>query len=440
MPPRPLAREGLPRAGRGAGGSSSPDVEEDRGLNNGAPPRRAAPRAQPKARLDAYLSSQLPDVSRAKIAASIKAGLVRVNGCAAAKPSATVRPGDGVDGGLLPPEPCTAEPETIPLDIVYEDSHLIVVNKAPGMVVHLSPGHSRGTLVNALLGHCGLPAMTVASGSARAGGGGLVAGGGGEGEDGDADGGGCCQPPVLGTAPATAAAAAPGVLRPGIVHRLDKGTSGLMVVAKDDLAHARLCEQFKARTVSRIYRSLALGVPAPAAGRVATNIARDPGDRLRMAAIGYGAARGRPAASNYRLLRRVGGGAAALVEWKLETGRTHQIRRALVAVHAKHLGHPLLGDDAYSPGNAAAARALAGRRTSLAPAVKAALDAFGRPALHALTLGFDHPLTGARLHFESQLPGDFSRLLEELEQLLGGGSGGGDGGGGGGGGGGPDGW
>ncbi|GBG00594.1 RNA pseudouridine synthase chloroplastic, partial [Raphidocelis subcapitata] len=204
-----------------------------------------------------------------------------------------------------------------------------------------------------------------------------------------------------------------GVLRPGIVHRLDKGTSGLLVVAKNDTAHARLCDQFKARTVSRVYRSITLGTPSPASGRVATNIARDPADRLRMAAAGYGAARGRPAASNYRVVARIGGGAAALVEWKLGTGRTHQIR-----VHAKHIGHPLLGDDAYSPGNAAAARALAGRRASLAPAARAALDALGRPALHALTLGFDHPLTGRRLHFEAPMPRDLERLAADLEALL----------------------
>ncbi|GBG00420.1 pseudouridine synthase, partial [Raphidocelis subcapitata] len=138
-----------------------------------------------KARLDAYLAAVLPDASRAKIAASVKAGRVSVNGAACAKPSAALRAGDRVGGSLLPPEPCTAEPESIPLAIVYEDDAVIVVNKAPGMVVHLSPGHARGTLVNALLAHCGLPSMSVPSGSARAGGGGLIGGGGEEGADDD---------------------------------------------------------------------------------------------------------------------------------------------------------------------------------------------------------------------------------------------------------------
>eukprot|EP00878_Enallax_costatus_P026547 GHUV01028493.1.p1 GENE.GHUV01028493.1~~GHUV01028493.1.p1 ORF type:complete len:212 (+),score=21.49 GHUV01028493.1:133-768(+) len=209
------------------------------------------------------------------------------------------------------------------------------------MVVHLSPGHSTGTLVNALLAHCGLPPCEVACGSSSDGSGGLLshaaatAGGsvlGGmleddleEGEDDESD-----SDPAYNITNNSVSlhtnTNTSGIVRPGIVHRLDRGTSGLMVVAKTDYTHAHLCGQFKDRTVSRIYNSITTGVPNPLAARVATNIVRDPGNRLRMMAVPYGTGRGRTAASNYQCLEIIAGGGAAVVQWKLETGRTHQIR------------------------------------------------------------------------------------------------------------------
>eukprot|EP00877_Chromochloris_zofingiensis_P005843 jgi/Chrzof1/1525/Cz10g11050.t1 len=428
--------------------------------------------ANARLRLDTYLSTLLPDASRAKIQASIKSGLIIVNGKPQTKPSTVLRRGDEIYCALLPPEPSSAIPEDIPLDVVYEDRHVIIVNKAAGMVVHISPGHTSGTLVNALLFHCGLPAMDVPSGSLQ--GGGLLGSSrddddisddgddcfddeDGDDEDDGVDAGAAVeqgdnisstnsmQAPGTPASPANissarsaymsasssssssssdqqpssawpsasyASTAAPGVLRPGIVHRLDKGTTGLMVVAKDDLSHMRLCEQFKARTVSRIYHSVTLGCPASTSGRVETNIVRDPANRLRMTTAAYGSGRGRMAASNYRVLERFAGCGAALVEWKLDTGRTHQIR-----VHAKHIGHPLLGDDTYGPGNAASAKLIGGKRSDRQQMAKTALNKVARPSLHALTLGFDHPVTGERLQFCSQLPADFEQLLHELQSM-----------------------
>ncbi|KAF6255708.1 pseudouridine synthase [Scenedesmus sp. NREL 46B-D3] len=350
----------------------------------------AAGSVQGKVRLDAYLASRLPGASRAKISASIRAGLVLVNAAAATKPAQAVRGGDRVDVSLLPPEPCTAIPEAIPLHVVYEDEHLIVVNKAAGMVVHLSPGHSTGTLVNALLAHCGLPPCTVACGND-------------DGDDDDDDGGGrSSNTEVAASHGSSSSSSSRGIIRPGIVHRLDRGTSGLMVVAKTDFCHAALCSQFKERSVSRIYNAIVTGLPSPAAARVATNVSRDPGNRLRMMAVPYGSGRGRTAVSNYQTLQVLASSGAALVQWKLETGRTHQIR-----VHARHIGHPLLGDDLYGPGHAAAARTVVGKRSSLLPTARAAVEGFARPALHAKTLGFTHPVTQQRLAFDSEWPQDF---------------------------------
>eukprot|EP00878_Enallax_costatus_P035005 GHUV01038964.1.p1 GENE.GHUV01038964.1~~GHUV01038964.1.p1 ORF type:complete len:301 (+),score=36.21 GHUV01038964.1:133-1035(+) len=296
------------------------------------------------------------------------------------------------------------------------------------MVVHLSPGHSTGTLVNALLAHCGLPPCEVACGSSSDGSGGLLshaaatAGGsvlGGmleddleEGEDDESD-----SDPAYNITNNSVSlhtnTNTSGIVRPGIVHRLDRGTSGLMVVAKTDYTHAHLCGQFKDRTVSRIYNSITTGVPNPLAARVATNIVRDPGNRLRMMAVPYGTGRGRTAASNYQCLEIIAGGGAAVVQWKLETGRTHQIR-----VHAKHIGHPLLGDDLYGPGHAAAAKTIINKRSSLLSSAREAIEGFGRPALHAKTLGFTHPVTGQRLEFDSIWPEDFVQLYEQLGVLI----------------------
>lgn len=418
-------------------------------------------------------------------------------------PVRQVRPGDAVAASVLAPPPLEASPEALPLEVVYEDDQLLVVNKArgvgalplpaaaappphllppdythsdaaasslytprppplpllvqhpcvraasshatapppqaAGVVMHPSPGHYSGTLVNALLHHCGLPAMRLARDapaplslegvgrSWRGGGGGdpHSADAGEEDDmteellsddDADDDGGArlmfadaVVAEPV--SAAAAAAAASAGVVRPGIVHRLDRGTTGLLVVAKTDGAHASLAAQFKARTVGRAYLSITLGTPTPPAGRVAANVGRDLRDRKRMAAFAYDCAQGRTAASNYRTLELLAGGRAALVEWRLETGRTHQIR-----VHARHLGHPLFGDDAYGGGPPAAAAALgdSGLRRAAAAAAQAAAQALARPALHAATLAFDHPTSGERLEYSCPLPPDFETALDAL--------------------------
>ncbi|KAG2494173.1 hypothetical protein HYH03_007807 [Edaphochlamys debaryana] len=310
------------------------------------------------------------------------------------------------------------------------------------MVVHIAPGHHSGTLVNALLHHCALPPMDLAQASGSGSGSSrgeldpdsdpdldpdLAAGD----ELADDEGVGVGLGPLgpgpaalqlpsgPGLAPAAGAVlpsgsasasvpAAGGVLRPGIVHRLDKGTSGLMVVAKSEAALVRLQAQFKARTTDRNYVSITVGCPAPARGRVETNICRDPRDRKRMAAAPYGSTRGRTAASGYSVEAALAGGGAALVRWKLDTGRTHQIR-----VHAKHVGHPLLGDEAYG-GTGSSAVASVARGGLPADEVRTCVEELGRPALHALTLGFSHPVTGERLAFEVPPPEDFRQALQRL--------------------------
>ncbi len=309
-------------------------------------------------------------LSRARIARLLAAGAVRVDGRPVEAPALRVRPGQVVEVALdLPPPEGDALPEDIPLAVVWEDAHLIVIDKPAGMVVHPAPGAARGTLVNALLHRCG-PEL------ARVGGAG----------------------------------------RPGIVHRIDKDTSGLLVAAKTERAHAALAAQFAAHTVERSYLALVHGVPDPADPRllglrgvnaekggvirIATALARHPTDRQRQAVTFAG---GRSAVT--RLRPREGFGnppAAALVECRLETGRTHQIR-----VHMSYAGHPLIGDPVYGGQRRASARALG-------PELAARIDAFPRQALHAATLGFTHPEGGRALRFEAPPPADFDALLALL--------------------------
>ena len=344
-----------------------------------------------------------PGLSRGAVQRGIREGCAAVNGRVQKKPAGAVRPGDVVRFTPPPPQTTEALPEALPLEVRYEDEHLLVVDKAAGMAVHPAPGTPGGTLVNAVLHHCRLPAMRFLSGSPPAD---------------DAAGLPLGSSVLSGPEP---------VVRPGIVHRLDKGTSGLLVVAKDEATHRGLCEQFQARSVERTYVSVVSGVPEPPAGEVVSLIGRDPRDRKRMAVVDH-VRRGRHAASGYRTLEALPG--AALVEWRLRTGRTHQIR-----VHARHIGHPILGDAAYGGTNgeaqsrllsAASARGGAGggRNSHSTQSVRRALEALGRPALHARDLGFEHPATGEHLRFTAEPPPDMWDLRSFLLAL-----GAGDGGG-----------
>jgi len=299
------------------------------------------------ARLDVWLARHLPEQSRARIQALIAAGAVQIDGADARRPSARIRDGQRIDLHLPDPVLALPQPEDLPLTIVHQDAHLLVLDKPAGMVVHPGAGVTRGTLVNALLHHVH-----------------------------DLSGIG-------------------GVLRPGIVHRLDKGTSGLLVVAKDDQAHRQLARQFAGRTVEKEYLAVVHGVPRPPHGVVDAAIARDPRHRQRMHVCKSG---GRAALSVYDVAEVLDG--AALVRVRIHTGRTHQVR-----VHMAARAHPLIGDALYG-----------GRRTPACREMEArdAVACFPRPALHAARLAFAHPMTGERLAFASPLPEDLQRLLAAL--------------------------
>ncbi len=308
------------------------------------------------ARLDRLLAAALPSLSRSRIKALIKDGRVTRAGAVLTEPSMRVKPGERFELAVPAPKPPVPIAERMPLDILYEDAHLIVVNKPAGLVVHPAAGNPGQTLVNALLAHCG----------------GSLSGIG-------------------------------GVARPGIVHRLDKETSGVLVAAKTDLAHAGLARQFAARSIERRYQAIVDGVPAPTQGRIEGAIGRSRADRKKMAVVGRG---GKPAVTHYRVLRRFGP-VASLLECRLETGRTHQIR-----VHLAHIGHPLVGDGTYRRRR----KYKCGERAIPHLAAKA-LESFGRQALHAGVLGFDHPATHLAMRFESPAPGDFRALLHSLELI-----------------------
>lgn len=282
------------------------------------------------ARLDHFLAARLPGLSRSRIQALIKSGDARVNG-APAKSADKIRAGDAVSLTEPPSRAATLEAEDIPLDVLFEDRDLLVLNKPAGLVVHPAAGNMEHTLVNALLNHCK-----------------QLSGIGGE-------------------------------QRPGIVHRLDKETSGCLAVAKNDAAHRELSRQFAGRAVTKIYLALASGFfTKTKGGLLETLIGRHPVHRKKMAVLTRG---GRTAVTGWRVLRELPCG--SLVECTLHTGRTHQIR-----VHLQHLGHPLLGDKTYAPRSAAAA--------------------FPRGMLHAWKLGFSHPRTSEKLLFVSPIPADFA--------------------------------
>jgi 23S rRNA pseudouridine1911/1915/1917 synthase len=293
------------------------------------------------ARIDVALTLRLPDVSRAQTKRWIEQGRVTVDG-RPVRASRICRGGERVDVFIPPPAPATPVPEAIPLDILYEDRHIVVVNKRAGMVVHPAPGHATGTLVNALLAH-----TTDLSGIG-------------------------------------------GVMRPGIVHRLDSGTSGVMVVAKNETTHRSLQAQFQKRSVSKVYLALAHGTTAE---RFAIDrpIGRDVRNRTKVSSRTRSP---RKAMSEGKRLEKLPG--CSLLEIRILTGRTHQIR-----VHLSEEGHPVVGDRAYgAPGKA------------IRP-----LRDFGRPALHALRLSFQHPESQQAVTFEAPLPEDFSRLLDELRSI-----------------------
>ncbi|HEY0833214.1 MAG TPA: RluA family pseudouridine synthase [Azospirillum sp.] len=310
-------------------------------------------------RLDKVLAAGVPDLSRSRAQALLEQGHVRSDGRTITDASQRVKPGQTFEVLLPDAEPAAPEAQDIPLTVVYEDQDVLVLDKPAGLVVHPAAGNPDHTLVNALLAHCGDSLSGIG-----------------------------------------------GVRRPGIVHRLDKDTSGLMVVAKNDRAHHALTAQFSDRSLSRTYHALVWGVPSPKEGRIEGNIGRHPTDRKRMAVLDGG---GKPAATRYRTLRAFGR-TAALVECTLETGRTHQIR-----VHMAHIGHPVVGDPLYGRGRAGRA---GGAHASNAPEPqRSALVGFPRQALHAVGIAFLHPTRGESVRFGVALPADIAALIGSLEGL-----------------------
>jgi 23S rRNA pseudouridine1911/1915/1917 synthase len=292
-------------------------------------------------RLDRALAAALPDLSRVRVQAMLAEGRVTRDGVPIADASAKARPGQRIVIDIPPPITANPQPQDIPLNILFEDEEMLVIDKPAGLVVHPGAGNPDRTLVNALLFYCGDELSGIG-----------------------------------------------GVRRPGIVHRLDKDTSGLMVVAKTDRAHQSLSDQLQSRTLKRIYNAVVWGRPMSATGRIEGNIGRSPKDRKRMALVSHG---GRPAVTHYKIIKPFK--TASLVECRLETGRTHQIR-----VHMAHLGHPLVGDPVYG----------LKRPPKDAPAVAKSLP---RQALHATQVTFLHPLTKVEMCYSSSVPEDMADLI-----------------------------
>ncbi|MCY3742086.1 MAG: RluA family pseudouridine synthase [Candidatus Poribacteria bacterium] len=301
-------------------------------------------------RLDRFLLHATEAMSRTYLQRLIRDGDVTVNDKVAKQPSYLLRDGDRVCLTLPPPRPLdTVAPESIPLDILHEDSHLIVLNKPAGMLVHPANGVNVGTLVNALLAHC-----TDLSGIG-------------------------------------------GIERPGIVHRLDKDTSGILVVAKTDVVHRGLSVQFEQHSITKQYVAVVCGIPAKTTGTIDARIARSRRDRRRMTVVETG---GRHAVTHYEVLERYP--KFALVQLTLETGRLHQIR-----VHLQHIGHPVAGDAVYGGEQRA-------RNDADTAALKQTLAQLKRQALHARLLGFEHPATSENLTFSAPMPKDMQRVVNAL--------------------------
>ncbi|WP_337995781.1 RluA family pseudouridine synthase [Oleispirillum naphthae] len=320
-----------------------------------SPPTLAAiwPEDALPARLDKACAASFPGISRSRLKALIEDGRVSIDGGTLTDPSAKVKPGQGLSVAPPPPVPAEPQPEDIPLSIVYEDADLLVLDKPPGLVVHPAAGNAAGTLVNALLAHCGDGLSGIG-----------------------------------------------GVKRPGIVHRIDKDTSGLMVVAKSDAAHAGLAAQFAAHTLDRAYTALVWGWVAAEAGEIEGNIGRNPKDRKKMAVVKGG---GKTALTRYRVLERFGR-LATLVECRLATGRTHQIR-----VHFAQCDHSLVGDPLYG-------RAPRHGMRNFPDNLKGFIDQFPRQALHAHRIGFNHPISNDFLSFEAPLPNDMQALIAAFRE------------------------
>jgi 23S rRNA pseudouridine1911/1915/1917 synthase len=305
-------------------------------------------------RLDRLLAGTLPDMSRSRLKNLIIEGRVRLGEATLRDPSHRVKPGQTFTISIPAAREAVPAGQAIPLDVVYEDEDLIVVNKPAGLVVHPAPGNPDATLVNALIAHCGASLSGIG-----------------------------------------------GVARPGIVHRLDKDTSGLMVAAKNDAAHRALSTAFAAHDIQRAYLAVVWGVMPRAQGEITGNIGRHRIDRKRMAVVPRG---GKPALTRYKVLCRFGQ-AASLLECRLATGRTHQIR-----VHLASIGHPVIGDPVYG-------RTSPARLAALEPRARTAVTSLGRQALHAYLLGFAHPQTGVAFQWETKVPLDISDLIRNLESI-----------------------
>ncbi|WP_425417241.1 RluA family pseudouridine synthase [Oricola indica] len=314
------------------------------------------------ARLDQWLAGQTaPELSRNRIKQLIEQGNVRLNGTRVTEPKRKVKSGDIVE--IAMPEPEAPEPlaEDIPLSVLHEDDDVVVIDKPAGLVVHPGPGNPAGTLVNALIAHCGDSLSGIG-----------------------------------------------GVRRPGIVHRLDRDTSGVMVVAKNDRAHQALSAQFadhgRTTEMERAYLALVWGTPDRMTGKIETFLGRSSRDRMKQAVVPEGRPDARHAVTHFRVIERFGdpSGAtpvASLVECRLETGRTHQIR-----VHMAHIGHPLIGDQYYG-------KSFATKAKVLPEPLRRSVEMFGRQALHAAHLAFNHPATGELMRFETPLPADMMELV-----------------------------
>jgi 23S rRNA pseudouridine1911/1915/1917 synthase len=333
---------------------------EKKSKAGGAIVRLRAARSDSGVRIDRFLAANAGEFSRSRLKQLLLDGEVRVGAVTIRDPAYRVKSGDEVELHLPPAKPAKPEGQKIPLNIVYEDDHIVVIDKPAGLIVHPAPGNTEGTLVNALIAHCGKSLSGIG-----------------------------------------------GETRPGIVHRLDKDTSGLLVVAKNDKAHRKLAEQFadhgRSGPLQRAYLAFVWGVPEPRRGTIDAPIGRDPKSREKMAVLPFG----RRSMTHYMLLERFAGQdrlpVASMVECRLATGRTHQIR-----VHMTRIGHPLLGDPLYGTGYKTKA-------SQLGDEARRALARLKRQALHAYQLGFAHPATGKPMLYESALPADLARLAAALK-------------------------